>query len=284
MKNWIASLTLVHLALFAGPGQAAPLTEDFDYVAGAGLASQNGGTGWLGPWSAADTFSVAAGSLSYPGLSSVGNRGVYRATNFASSGATRTIGMGAGGTTLWMSFLMSVDGNPDGLVSDVLFAPSSGNYLRIGKVGAADNFWSVRRDGSAEILSTTPIVPGAAALFVMRFDFNADPTADDTVSIYIDPQAGAVPGAPVATYANNNFSSLFTSIQWEGLMGDFNAVPGAGTANLDRFRSGASYADVGPAATTNPSSVPEPSSAILAALGLALLGRRAARTKKLSRA
>ena len=260
-------------ALFVGLAQAGPISEDFDYAPGI-LSNQSGGTGWLGPWTAGSTVVVAAGSLNYPGLTSSGNRSVFSTNNYASSGATRRIGMGADGTTLWLSFLMRTDGITDGLDGYLLFGPSTGNYLRVGKIDS-DSFWSVRRDGTADIASTTPIVAGTTALFVMRFDFNADPNADDTVSLYIDPTSGAAPGAPVATYSNNNFSSFFTSMSWGGGMNTFNATPGLGSICLDGFRSGDSYAAVAPTAT-----VPEGTSAALVALGLLLSGAATRRSRR----
>lgn len=268
MKNWITRLAVAHTVAFAGVAQASPIVEDFDYAAGSGLANQNGGLGWFGPWAAADTVSIAAGSLSYPGLTSSGNRAVFAPTNYASSGAARGLALGADGTTLWLSFLMRMDGNPDGMETELLFAPASGNYLRVGKVGGADTAWGVRRDGGPTVLSSTPITPGETALFVMRFDLNADPGADDSLSLWVDPLAGSDPGTPLATFSNNNFSSLRTFVSYGGFV-SFSATAGAGTGSLDALRGGTSYADVAPAGDTLPS-VPEPSSVALLALGLAM--------------
>ena len=264
MKHHLACATATALALFAALAQAGPISEDFDYAAGAALSNQNGGTGWLGSWSAASNFVVAAGSLSYPGLSSSGNRGVYSAGDYSVDAATRYIGTGADGTTLWLSFLLRADGNPDGLTSYLSFGD-----LQVGKI-ASDSFWGVGRNGTADVLSTSPIVPGTSALFVMRFDFNADPAANDTVSIYIDPPAGASPGAPVASYTSLNFSSGAIAMDWVGYLNNFNATPDIGSVSLDGFSSGDSYAAVAPAAA-----VPEATPAALMALGLVLVGAAA---------
>ena len=91
-------------------------------------------------------------------------------------------------------------------------------------------------------------------------------TANDTVSIYFDPLTGSNPGVPAITFSDNNFSSIYTSMQWEGFV-DFSSTPGLGTSSLDNFRSGSIYADIAPV-----SSVPEPESYALMIFGLGLIG------------
>lgn len=273
MQTYVRGLLVAAIALGATAARATPIAEDFNYTAGAQLSNQNGGTGMLGPWQTASDFTVGSGSLSYPGTSSTGNRAVYTPTSFASSSATRELQMGSNGTTEWLSFLMDFRGNPSGLVTELLFAPSSGNYLRIGKVAPTDNNWGVLRNGDPEALSTVPIVPGVTAMFVMRFDFNADPAANDTVSIYMNPTSATNPGTLLATFADNNFNSLWTAVQWEG----WSQNPGLATASLDRIRGGSSYADVAPDVMA---AVPEPETYAMMMAGLGIMGAVARRRRQ----
>jgi hypothetical protein len=273
MKAYVRGLLIATIALGATAVRAAPIIEDFNYTAGAPLSPQNGGTGMLGPWQTAYTFTIGSGSLSYPGTSSTGNRAVFTPDNYASSSATRELQMGSNGTTEWLSFLMNVSGNPSGMVTEMLFAPSSGNYLRIGKVSPADNVWGVLRNGDPEVLSNVPIVSNVTAMFVMRFDFNSDPAANDVVSIYVNPTTTTNPGTLLATFADNNFSSAWTTIQWGGYA---TVNPGAATASLDLIRGGSSYADVAPNVIA---AVPEPATYTLLMAGLCLVGAATQRRK-----
>ena len=273
MQAYVRALLVTAIALGATAVNATPIAEDFNYTAGAGLSSQNGGTGFVGPWQTAYSFTVGSGSLSYPGTSSTGNRAVFTPAFYAVSSATRTLSMGTAGSTEWLSFLMDFSGNPSGMVTEMLFAPSSGNYLRVGKVDYTNNSWGVLRNGDPAVFSSVPIVSDVTAMFVMRFDFNADPTANDTVSIYIDPTSTTNPGTLLATFTDNNFGSLWTTFQWDGYA---TVNPGAATASLDAIRGGSSYADVAPNII---STVPEPGTYTLVMAGLCLIGAGAWRRK-----
>jgi hypothetical protein len=273
MQAYVRALLVTAIALGATAVNATPIAEDFNYTAGAGLSPQSGGTGFLGPWQTAYNFTIGSGSLSYPGTSSTGNRAVFTPDGYASASATRTLSMGTNGTTEWLSFLMDFSGNPSGMVTEMLFAPTSGNDLRVGKVDYTNNNWGVLRNGDPAVFSSVPIMSDVTAMFVLRFDFNADPTLNDTVSIYIDPTSATNPGTLLATFTDNNFGSLWTSFQWEG----FTTVsPVAATASLDAIRGGSTYADVAP---NTISTVPEPGTYTLVMAGLCLMGAGAWRRK-----
>src|SRR5882724_5651268 len=115
LKSGLLRWALLAMLLSCGSAFAdimGPVFEDFQYPAGSLLDGQSGGTGWAGHWVGADDFFTAAGSLSYPGLLSSGNRAQFVPHNGAGSNVIRSIdALGADGATAWLSFLISIDGD-----------------------------------------------------------------------------------------------------------------------------------------------------------------------------
>ena len=115
----------------------------------------------------------------------------------------------------------------------------------------------------------------------MRIDQNADPNANDTVSIYLDPSPALVPsanpGVPFMVITDMNFNNSNVTIGLDG-----GAFPDPSTtgfvANYDPIRGGTTYSDVAPGIS---SAVPEPATWSFLAGALAILAvavrRRAAR-------
>jgi hypothetical protein len=278
------SILAIATAVFAS---ADPLLfDDFNYPIGP-LDGQNGGTGWVGAWVGIPQYTVAPGSLSYCGattcLQQSGNRAQFTPTNLAGTNSIRTLSsLGTNGSTFWISFLISVDGTLAQNEADVRI-DSKDQHLYVGRELDDQANWSVEDGGSAHpyTQSSIPIVPGQALFVAMRFDQNADPNANDTVSIYLDPDPALVPsaspGVPFIVVNDLNFNTSNVSMALDG-----SAFPNPATtgfiANYDPIRGGATYFDVAPGIS---SAVPEPSTwgflAATFALVAIVVRRRAAR-------
>ena len=272
-KSGLLRWALLAMLLSGGSAFAdiiGPVFEDFQYPAGSLLDGQNGGTGWAGHWVGADNFYTAAGSLSYPGLLSSGNRAQFIPHDESSSNVIRTINaLGTDGGTTWLSFLMSIDGDVMGsdILAEVILDDGNGNHLYIGKSREGQANWGVfdALTGAGEVQSNIPIVSGAPVFVAVRFDLNANPAANDLVTVYFDP----LPGSPVPSVAGistngYNFSAGSDVLRLSGGVINLTAV-----ANYDPIRGGTSYADVAPASVTP---TPEPSSLTLMATVLAICG------------
>lgn len=189
---------LAAMALAARANATRLLFDNFDDPIGA-LDGQGGGTGWAGHWTGADVYQVAAGSLSYSNLAQSGNRAQFVPTSLAGTGISRSItSLGAPGSTFWLSFLISFDGTLAQNSADVRLDAGNG-VLRIGSPTGLNNpnFWGVEDTAFpvARALSTVPIVTGTALFAAVRIDLNADPTLNDTATVYFDPKTGTTDGA-----------------------------------------------------------------------------------------
>ena len=282
----ILSISVLAVAT-AGFASAGPLLyDDFNYPIGQSLDGQNGGTGWASEWQGApDLFYVAAGSLSYPNLVQSGNRAQFIQKDESSSNVVRQISsLGGDGSTFWFSFLMSVDGpigQNDAYVS--LMDSLGRGDLEIGRELPDQTDWGVfsgRDNSTTPFLSSIPIVPGQDIFVAVEIDLNANPTLNDTVNIYFDPNpattSGAAPGVPAITFTSYNFLSAGTTLGFDGI-GASN-TPSGFVANFDPIRGGTTYYDVAPATS---STSPEPATWSFMAGGLAVLAvavrRRATR-------
>jgi hypothetical protein len=250
------------------------LFEDFNYPVGP-LNGRNGGTGWDGGWVGPSVYSVAPGSLSYPGLLQSGNRAQFVPTNLAGTNALRTISsLGADGSTFWLSFLMSFDGSIDQSGADVRLDDTQGfGHFYIGRSRSDQNNWGVFDpvSSSTPYLSSIPIVSGVPIFVAVRFDLNSDPNLNDTLTVYFDPNPAAVPGAnpgvPGLVFTDHNFASSGGVTM--ALDGSAFPFPTTFVANFDPIRGGTTYFDVAPASS---STTPEPATWTIVAAGLAFLG------------
>ena len=118
-----------------------------------------------------------------------------------------------------------------------------------------------RRAGQTALRSTVPIIQGTAAFVAIEFQFNADPQAPDTATVFFDPTPGlAAPDVPGLVKSDVNF----------GPVGDFFLLGANGMAfSFDPLRVGDTFADVAPAA--GQAAVPEPSSFCIALVALSSL-------------
>jgi len=177
----------------------------------------------------------------------------------------RTINaLGTDGATAWLSFLISIDGDVVGsdISADVRLDDGNGNHLYIGDPQAGPANWGVFTQ-SGFIPSNIPIVSGVPLFVAVRFDLNANPAANDLVTVYFDPTPGlSLPNVAGISTNSYNFSAGHDVFALDGNVFRLTAV-----ANYDPIRGGTSYADVSPASIT---ATPEPSSLTLTAAALAI--------------
>jgi hypothetical protein len=158
---------------------------------------------------------------------------------------------------------------------DVRLDAMNGTF-HVGRPLGSQNNWGFEDAGAGNAnpysQSSIPIVSGAPLFVVLRIDLNADPTANDTITAYLNPNAattqGASPGVPGIVFNDLNFSAGNVTLALDGSAFPSPLVTGF-MANYDPIRGGTTYADVAPAA------VPEPATWSFMAVGLAFLSTMA---------
>ena len=241
------SVSLVRLGLLAclvltaaTPVHAVSVNEGFGYPEGSSLAGQNGGSGWAGPWSNAQTVvDVKIGpGLSFAGLATSGGSATSDPGGVAFFRRQLGSTLGADNTTVFLSFLLRPDagsGFYGGLNLEGLFVGKSGITTSYGIEGPTDDVSSS---------STTPVT-GTTAFLVLRADFLP---GNDKYSLYVNPTPGA-PEPSTADAVKTNFDA--------GLI-DFVFLNNAGNWTTDEIHIGDTFA-----AVTVPTAVPEPSTLLL---------------------
>jgi hypothetical protein len=259
--------------------------EGFSYGAGDVTASGvlNGGTGWAsGGWQivydGSGSTGIVSGSLA-PSSSSLTTAGnsmqVYygRFGRFLDTSATGAFAnyldgsgnIGKDGTSLYMSFVMKA---PVGQYYEMEFKKDSlEDAGRIGGIGnnvdsAANSY--LRSNAGATSTSIAPTTTNPM-LYVVKFDFLSG--NNDTVSVYVNPTLGTMPGTAtlVKTGAGDMSFDGMTLASFQG-----NSI----TTNFDEIRFGTTYASVTPTQT------PEPGTIALLAMGLLSLLAYAWRKRK----
>jgi T5SS/PEP-CTERM-associated repeat protein len=219
--------------------------EPFDYSpAGADLLGANGGSGFAAAWvnrpstPVASNFDIAAGSLSFMGLSTTGNR-VTTDALASNTGITRelSIPLGAPDTTSYLSFIVRPEdvlgqGQFGGFFGIYLGA-STGNELFVGKPGSGQIFALEDVGGANQHSSGVSAVIDEEFLLVVRADFS---DGNDQFTLYVNPTPG---GAEPLSGTIKNDSDVGT-VRNIGILS-------SGAFSIDELRIGASYADVVPA-------------------------------------
>jgi hypothetical protein len=257
--------------------------EPFDYPAslGASVNTLNGGTGWGAAWADADSDVTLAStnlSLSYPPgalLTPAGSRIALTATD-ATAQATRnlgtTMGLSANGQNWYSSALFNRSAVTGETATISFFSGlgGTGNLRWFYGIDGNGNF-TVAVDpsmGTQRATSVSTATADTTYLVVARFRTNTGPSANDEVFLKAfsptDTVSEPLTDAGWTLAANGNSGVTLSSIRL-----DF-ANDAAQVNQFDEFRIGTTFADV--------TGVPEPSSAILLAVGsLLLAGRRRAR-------
>jgi fibronectin type 3 domain-containing protein len=237
-------------------------------------ASGGGDSGWAAAWdeqsgeTAVPGYNIASATpLTYTGLSTTSHYAVGgyeyqtsgRALNVASGGPFNSYlsgGLiGASGQTIWISFMMRVDGNTGDIAAIIPTAQSGSNVwdvnpnnVAVGYFGSlsetgSTGYWSLQENtnqnnlGSATVIKTSvPVVIGTPALLVMSITFGST----NTVNLYVNPTTlgGSAPSTPSATY------STTSSLAFQGLA--YYGGIGTGESSLGDLRVGATYAAVTP--------------------------------------
>ena len=271
MKITITAAAAASL-LAAAAAQAQLQTYDgFDYPAGQALTDQAGGTGWDSTWGqflgGADNLVVNAAGLGDPSGTLATTGGSVSAVAAEFSGRYPLLpGYGAPGSSTYYSVLIRPDSAPD--VDDYyglqLFSNNGGSDLFVGKGGTGLTYGlETSGGGGLNAASGVAAVAGTSVLLVVRVDFNAsaDPAADETFRLYVNPLPGGTEPATADAALSFNLGNQ------NGLA--FNSGNGA-AVSFDEVRVGTTYASVVPSSV-----VPEPAGlAVAAGAGLLLARRR----------
>ena len=269
------------IALVSTPLAPAALVlhEPFDYSTGDLNGNGSTSLGFTGNWSNDNRYDIDSGTVSYGSLSSTGNRmglnngggGMHRIAAGVNIGASLL----SDNSTLWFSFLVTTyqDASNDAFIlalgTDPWNAGESaqpgqavGFYMLNGGAARAQ-FWNTNSlvgspSGSSDLVPNTWTGgESQTQLIVGRIDWGEDGVTNDLLRLY---NVGT--GLTLGTE--------FSSASFDATQGGFDTLAMTGRNGLildvDEIRFGSDMADVMP--------VPEPESAILGAIGFALLLRR----------
>ncbi len=236
--------------------------EPFGETSGIPLSGANGGgdSGWAAPWveqfneTAEPGYQISSASpLTYTGLATttsyaIGGYGYQtagRQLNVASTspftGYLANGLIGASGQTIWLSFLLREDANPNnGQINAIFLVPNNVPWVAqtgigIGYFGASP-YWGLQLNNGTPILSAVPVVQGQTVLMVASITFGAT----NQINLYVNPAslggtAPASPSAQLITAASVAFQSL-------SYLGGYQA----NVSSLGDIRFGTSYASVTP--------------------------------------
>ena len=201
--------------------------------------------------------------LSYPGLQPTTNYAIGgyayqsagRQLNVAAAGpfqcriSTNRL-IGASGQTVWLSFLLREDANPNNGQTNALFlTPDGGGYavvssaarIGIGYFGTGA-YWGLHSTTLLPSFSGVPVTQGQAVLMVASITFGAT----NQINLYVNPALGgsapATPSAQLTTAASAAFQSL-------SYLGGY----GVNESSLGAIRIGSTFAAVTPSTQTTQS-------------------------------
>lgn len=225
---------------------AARLLADAPMDIGGNLDGSSSGIGWAGNWSGSgSSITLSNNSLADPsGLLPVsGGKARFQLTGTplpASATATRDMatGVGADGTTTWISFLVQPDTGPFNFAG-ITFGSSSATE---GFAGFSLGRFAVGVAGTAgtAVSGITP-VNDQDALLVLRLQHAA---GNDSITLYVNPTPGLnAPDSALTASASFDLGS-FTRIAITGGTPSF----GSNSGYIDELRVGRSYAEVAPTA------------------------------------
>jgi len=231
------------LALSSTAHGALIAYEGFDYPDGT-LNGRNGGTGaWNGAWasgggtvSGGEFFTGANNqSSSRPITVAASTDPIYFSASFTKTGTNSAYAW-------WLQLGASSD-------------PNSNDVVRI---GLANDEFSVRiRQGGTEIDGDTgTYIVGNTVSIIGKLEYNVDSTTNERLTIWVDPTAEETATISSSVLGNVGWTTP-THVHMRNFLN-------AGEGSMDDIRVGSSWASV----------IPEPSTALLGALGMLCLLRR----------
>jgi len=240
----MALLSCLLACLLTVTAHAQTALDSFDYPAGATLNSQNGGTGWAGPWVAPNVMVIASKGKPFMGkMVATGNAvGIFADMNqFLTADRTAGFTFGQPGTTEWFSFLITrVHYNPAAANPPAYGGLSLGGFhgLFVGDTG--NGHWGMDNAGKSlqGFVNASRVTEDAPTFLVLRADFHSDV---DKFTLYENPTPGLTdPDIPGIVKQDIEIGPS-TLVQFA--YGNGNAYV------VDELRLGSSYADVAPSLT-----------------------------------
>lgn len=228
------------------PVNTLPYLESFNYSAASSLGAQQTWTNM----NSGDNIVATAGSLSYTGLTSTGNSVSYAADGIDCFTPITPTNSG----TVYYSFLLNV-GSMTG-VTNVDGGYIAGFGETTTTLGAT--LWTKRVDDTNFNLgievrtaaaantsyTTTAYATGQTYLVVVGYAFNATTTADDVVSLWVNPVVGAT--MPTATLTDAQLSTATDLLSVSNFFIRQDSTTETPSVQLDELRIGTTWGDVVP--------------------------------------
>lgn len=267
-KKSSSALVVSAALLLASTGSQAALIayEGFDIASGSinGLRGSGGGSAtWLAStWNNTDNTwsSSSPATLSYGSLVTTAGQGF--SSGQGNQQSFRSFGTQSSTGTYWMGFLFNRTSGGTGDSLGISFFDGGGNERSfVGQPGQA-NYGFLAFFG--DYRSTVPVVTGETAFLLARYVMDGDSNnATSTAHYWINPDISSQPTNAAA--ANGPGGTNFRAFGFDKIrLGSFGSQ-----GVIDEIRIGTTFGDVAP--------IPEPSAALLGALGgLILLRRRRA--------
>ena len=240
-KIYTLSLLLVGALTFA---------QVSDSFTGTGALTANG---WVSHSGTADQLSIASGSLSYTGLTSVGNKAMLVAgnnedVNIASAASitgiayysavlnvVNTTGLHPNTATGDYFLMTSASAGSTGVTSF-----SGRLYVRTGTVDNTFNIGILNNSGGAAAPSygSSDYAVGTAIFVVVKYDLSTN-----TASLFINPVIGSTEGTATATNATGTTAAP-AQIAAMAIRQGGNATTGTGNVEIDELRLGTTWSAV----------------------------------------
>lgn len=264
------------LVLCGTPVRAAlVVTEEFASSVYSGLpggnidGTANGGIGWDDGFGSfgSNSFTFNATGLTYPGYGGTEGKGTSATTASLSSGNARNFSLNTSSSTLYYSFLATMDAQvSDNNMAQYLNTTVTNNPGWIVEKRASETNWSLtarpNSTGSQVSMDTGVAVSTNATLLVTRVDFNTGASGEDRLRLYVNPTLSGEPLAAGADIATIDIGSGFADIDHFRFH-----IQSGNSLEIDEIRIGESYGDLFP--------VPEPSTLQLVAwMGMWFVGAR----------